>query len=274
MENDVSWNPWYRGHANVAWHLLPWIYRPQPQSQVHPERERELLRDFKIRMSLEVAFNPKSENDWLFIGQHHGLPTRMLDWTENPLVALFFAVENNAEGDKDGKFYALHPALFNKHLAFSEDNVKSLSRNRVISQSIHAITVPTSDHTFFDKYVIDLVGLAIPRRPKAKLPMAFRPKSHFKRSMVKSGVFTIHGYDYRPIEKFRSRQLPIVEILVPCGKKEEILKELFDLNVNHGTLFGDANNVAKSIIYRYSNSYANVYSTEHDIRAVQFSMVT
>lgn len=162
------------------------------------------MRDFKIRLSTEAIFNPQNEMDWLFIAQHHGIPTRILDWSENPLVALFFAVENCANGE-NGKIFVLHPAMYNEIIAFSV-------KNNVYERAAEAFlrSVPTTDSRFFSKYVIDLIGDNIPRVPEAKTPMAFRPKSHFKRSMSQSGVFTIHGYDKSHLKNLNQKILILI----------------------------------------------------------------
>ena len=91
----------YRGMKSVEFPLLPKIGRiiPPRAIQSREANEQEILRLFKERALRFIDFTPTSDWDWLALGQQHGLPTRLLDWTNNPLVACYFAVEAPSEDD-------------------------------------------------------------------------------------------------------------------------------------------------------------------------------
>lgn len=83
--------PWFRGQAESNWDLIPSIHRTKGLIGY----ERDLTRDFKL-LSHRILQSEKPENefDWLYLMQHYELPTRLLDWTESALIALFFCVRN------------------------------------------------------------------------------------------------------------------------------------------------------------------------------------
>lgn len=79
--------------------LLPKIARGKPKADFL-KQEEHLLHEFKIRSAPHLEHVERDDWDWLAIAQHHGMATRLLDWTANPLVALWFAVrESRTEGD-------------------------------------------------------------------------------------------------------------------------------------------------------------------------------
>lgn len=93
---------YYRGVSDKLKHsLMPSIGRWENYSL---QKEIDIFEHFKLRVSLST---PKSYSDleWLVLAQHHGLPTRLLDWTTNSLVAAFFAASDKS--DLDGRIYAI-----------------------------------------------------------------------------------------------------------------------------------------------------------------------
>ena len=92
--------------------LIPTIGR---SNDYNKEDEIELFHQFKRRSHTTVASTPTNDWEWLAIAQHHGLPTRLLDWTISPLVALYFAtqpiiINNKIEEccENGGAVYVLH----------------------------------------------------------------------------------------------------------------------------------------------------------------------
>jgi hypothetical protein len=99
----------YRGQSR-DWPLLPALTRPGGPAdtglgpaETWQDKERLILRDFKLYASAYVdptRMSNLTDLEVATLGQHHGLPTRLLDWTMNPLAALYFAVEDDAVGEK------------------------------------------------------------------------------------------------------------------------------------------------------------------------------
>lgn len=96
LGND-SWL--FRGQQNCTWEFKSSLYRESAKTIRGRNKvenyEKTLLDQFKLRAIPYLTISPKNDWEWLALAQHHGLPTRLLDWTVNPLVALFFAVDDH-----------------------------------------------------------------------------------------------------------------------------------------------------------------------------------
>src|SRR5207248_677655 len=85
---------WFRGNGRNQFKLVPTLYRhPNKKSEGELRKlERELMARFRQRSIPYHSRDLRDDWDALFFMQHYGVPTRLLDWTENPLVALHFAL--------------------------------------------------------------------------------------------------------------------------------------------------------------------------------------
>lgn len=108
----------YRGVSDSEYELIPNIARVTTLPDMSlSDYEHELLNRFE---SEGYPYLKKPVNYWqvLIMAQEHGVPTRLLDWTTNPLVGLFFATVNNPE--KDGAVYQIQKDIYQKEMELEE----------------------------------------------------------------------------------------------------------------------------------------------------------
>ena len=99
----------FRGQSNQDWKLLPKIGRTEFSNKIRDAKDEISILDAWKRYAVHYMQKvPKDDWDWLALAQHYGLATRLLDWTKNPLNAIFFAI--------DHPDINLNPAIFTIHM--------------------------------------------------------------------------------------------------------------------------------------------------------------
>ncbi|RXK84715.1 FRG domain-containing protein [Chlorobaculum sp. 24CR] len=117
--NDVArdfQSIWFRGQPNYDHKLIPSIFRQGSEFGVIYHEQR-MFDEFKRRYP-DYSQSHKSTYEWLTLMQHYGLPTRLLDWSSNLLVGLYFCCIS--EKDSDGSLFVFDPAPMEKVFKFNE----------------------------------------------------------------------------------------------------------------------------------------------------------
>jgi FRG domain len=211
---------WWRGHGDSRWCLQPGVFRDGRNHLFETNAASRFAQG-------AVAVHEKcpSINDgpaWLFLMQHHGLPTRLLDWTESALVAAFFAVGAEHDG-VPGTLWALDPHLLNK-----------------ASCSDHGIKNP---YTGIGLSLINQVWKGGPPRDVAAAISTYRLDA---RMHAQLSTFTVHGSS-APLEGALASDSYLRRFEIPAAAKSSLREELYALGMRPSTLFPDLVHLAADI---------------------------
>jgi hypothetical protein len=235
---------WFRGHSKMHNDLRPGIYRSKYHQDIHrmfkPEHEFDLIANFKryapsVYDASEVLPDEDQNLKWLLLMQHYGLPTRLLDWTENILFAAFFAVTSNPT--EDGELWSLYPDHLNKQSGIDGlPLIKSSIINFISNEALHS-----DPNTLAHEY-----GLGeVPSKP-----IAFLPPVLYKRMSHQQSVFTIHpkASEDEGIEKLIPEDKYLTRYIIPKEVKVDFERKLSYLGVTYRTLFPDFEGLSKSFL--------------------------
>lgn len=185
--------------------------------------EPPLITRFKQNAFSLLEERPTNEWEWLFIMRHHGLPTRLLDWSESPLVGLYFAVDQ--QPNQDGVVWHLLPIELNRAAQIRPP---------------HPSEIPGFGDKILDNYLPSrLAG----EQQSSLLPAAAIAPRNTRRIQAQYGVFTITHRDQISLDTVGDQE-HIWRVIVPKSAKSRIRRELATLNISRVTLFPELDQVA------------------------------
>lgn len=216
---------WFRGQAHSIWPLVPSLARNPDNLKAESALLKRFIQNAVPHLTEKV---PNDDWEWICLMQHHRAPTRLLDWTESPLVALFFAVvdESAAHNNVDGALWCLDPISLNKEarLRFAHElELPAFGRD----EEINAYLPDRLNNGIADLNPIAVIAPRSSRRMAAQL-----------------GTFTITHRTHTPIEEVGENR-HAWRLIIPAAAKPNITEEIFYLRYSELTLFPDLDRVAK-----------------------------
>jgi hypothetical protein len=237
--NGGSHKSWFRGHSDTDWKLVPSVHRDYSQI-----REVELNARFRFGAPTRYANCPGAGTDefakWICLMQHYGLPTRLLDWTESPLVAAFFAVSYEPMKGS-AAIWQLFPGELNAKMGFRK-GIKILP-----GYEIKPLLYPAFAGGESPDIVLAVMGQEVDLRMS-----------------VQQGAFTIHGNN-KALECHTESATFLRKIVIPESNRETLRKELSLLGIRRSMLFPDIQNLARELALelKKNGSPANIEKSEN-----------
>ena len=241
---DSGTKPWFRGESEgktgKCRPLCPRI------SEYSAHQENHLLQSFR-RQAGGLTNVPSRDHDdmWLFLAQHYGIPTRLLDWTEGLLFAVYFAINKE---NQNPRIYMLNPRKLNAlagpktffpNYPLTWGNVGSA---QYVALAWHNRKLSCAQQKDIKNFEIDL-----------DIPIAFPATYQDQRMIAQRSCFTIHGTSLAPMQTILTEKNVdltdyLFEYKIDAGQKDRLLQELSILGVSAATIFPDLDHLASDLI--------------------------
>ncbi len=234
---------WFRGAGRKSYTLTPTLHR-HPNTTA-PDKiidlEKNIIDRFNQR-SIPFLLKPfNKQDDWeiLFFMQHYRIPTRLLDWTESPFVALYFALSSAAYKiiskkrvySEDAAIWVLDPVLWNK------ESLKDYSFDAGILSIEDAFINSFKPRTMFGNIRDN--------------PVCIYGTHNNSRIVSQRGVFTIAGKKIKPIESIYTEdnfpQDCLIKLVIPKSKIESLLISLISIGVTDSVVYPDLEGFAMEL---------------------------
>lgn len=246
----------YRGQREAAWDLRTSLERHTPKGMVSSEAERRLLKEFQRRAHnyLQPHQVPTETGEWLAVMQHFGAPTRLLDFTRSPYVAIYFAVEDAGSPDGDFAVWAVNTqwckacagaAIF---VAYPKER-ETWEKTRASG----SITAKGPLEHFVGTYHAEQGPMGWQHSTVA-MTFPFRPEKLTERLTIQQGEFLApqnvdvpfmkNLFCASPPEGYR--EMAVIKFVIAGQQRNRILEQLRLMNITRATLFPGIDGFAQS----------------------------
>jgi hypothetical protein len=239
------WNPalgrWrsdavYRGEGLASNELTTSLQR---LGGPYTDLERHLLRNFR-KYAHRDAVSRESTWHWLALAKHHGLPTRLLDWSHSPYVALHFATENPAQLDDDGVVWA----------------VDYVQASRFLPEALRRVLAEEGSNTFTAE-MLDRAATTLPALDALAdddgFVVFYEPPSLDERITNQFAAFSFMSGAESRMDNWLARHPELVRrVEVPASLKREARDKLDQANVTERVLFPGLDGIARWLSRHYS----------------------
>ncbi|WP_035291955.1 FRG domain-containing protein [Clostridium sp. KNHs214] len=226
---------WYRGQPQASFNLIPRIAR----SPLNPKDEILFLSKFKSLAIPDVQFlpsfpipnGPAAYWHWLFQMQHYGVPTRLMDWSRDAFVGLFFAVtQAAADVGNDAAVWVLNPVILNEAFSFHS--------------FVNPGYIPNVDEPVVDLYFGPNAQILGTTKPAAVIGPMNNP-----RIVAQRGTFTVFPRieDVTPLNLFTDASNYLLKICIAAESIDSIKRQLTRYGITRFALFPDLCNIAEEI---------------------------
>jgi hypothetical protein len=256
-----QWRPrrndelWFRAedtrHRDT--HLQPGLYRPRQGRKTRPiahllELENRLYEEFQrcATQLSDLAPGEDWEWEWYFLMQHHGVPTRLLDWSDGALVALHFAVRDKALPATTGSvIYVLDPYWLLKLLDRHPDRKHAIERWKRYCQT-HPQREPDEWERLYlpgDEEDADEPLLATP-----SIPVLWDSPHVSRRVAAQRSRFMIFGTDPSWLSELaKGKGSRLNSVHVPAGSINKIRRQLRDAGVTESVVYPDLDGLGREL---------------------------
>lgn len=249
----------YRGHGSSEYTLQPSALRDMRLYRAENTAHREL-----VSLKPHEFLNDRSAFDRLVRMQHYGFPTQLLDVTYNPLVALYFCCDralDAASSQADGEFVLVTSS--NKDVKYYDSDTVSIISNisNLKSHERNVIRKMSSSEQLREhEYGLRLLHFIKSEKsyflPKINIDdlrrICFvRPKYTNDRLIAQQGVFLLFGFSWY-LDAEGDETFSVRRARVPAASKNDILRELNQININRFTLFPELPSAAGYLKRRFA----------------------